>query len=342
MATNNGRVTLRDIARQAGVSTATVSRVFNEYPFVDESTRDAVRSAARALGYPIETSRRNLPPARFVLLLTRARLEQSSLGNPLFGGMLEHLLSAGAQPVLAQQGINLRLETTYMAPEEAPQYAAEAGVAGLLMSGGVQDHAFLRRLQGLRVPFVVAAAPLYALPVNFVSPDYARGSENAVAHLADAGRRSIGIVNGPPATASSDEKLRGYRLGLALSGLAYDERLVVVAEEFDPDSGRAATARLLARAPEVDAILYAGDELAFGGLRCLKDAGRRVPQDVAAIGYMDYEIARFCEPPLTTVRVDLPRVGAIAARRLADLLERPDDDAWHVYVPVQLVIRGSA
>jgi DNA-binding LacI/PurR family transcriptional regulator len=342
MPTTADRATLRDIAARAHVSASTVSRVLNNYRFVDEVTRNAVLDAARELDYPIDALRKAPTATKTVLMLSRNAFEAPGAHSLLLGGTLEHQLTHGAQSVLADAGLNLRTERDAGYPTNAAQYAAEAGMQGLLLIGGIQDPGFLEGLRAAEVPFVVVAAPVRGVSVNYVSPNYGRGIEDAVAHLAGAGRRRIALVNGPATTETSAEKLRGYRAAVALRELPFDASQLVFADAFDPDSGFEATSRLLEQTPEVDAIVYALDDLAFGGLRCLRTAGRRVPQDVAVVGFMDYEIARFCEPPLTTVRADLAHIGAIAARRLVNMIERPDGDELHIYVPTELVIRDSA
>jgi DNA-binding LacI/PurR family transcriptional regulator len=102
------------------------------------------------------------------------------------------------------------------------------------------------------------------------------------------------------------------------------------------------TQRLLAEAPDVDAIAYASDTMAIGGVSALREASRRVPNDVAVTGFYDYDIARFTDPPLTTARVDFQTMGAIAARRLLMLINEPDGQAWTIVMPCPLVVRSSS
>jgi DNA-binding LacI/PurR family transcriptional regulator len=171
--------------------------------------------------------------------------------------------------------------------------------------------------------------------------DYAGGAVQAVNHLIARGRRRIGLVNGPSTTTSSEEKHRGFRLALSLHDMLPAPLQTVVCEDFSSECGYAQTRQLLSRMPALDAIVYASDGIAMGGLRALRENDRRVPDDIAVTGFYDYELARFTDPPLTTVHIDLDVMGAIAGRRLCMLLEEPDSQAWCVTVPTSLVVRGS-
>ena len=128
---------------------------------------------------------------------------------------------------------------------------------------------------------------------------------------------------------------------MSLHGSCPSPSQIVVCDDFTSESGYAQTQQLLAQRPDLDAIVYASDALALGGLSALKESNRRVPDDVAVTGFYDYEFGRFSDPPLTTVHIDLQAMGAIAARRLCMMLEQPDDQAWCVTVPTSLVVRES-
>jgi DNA-binding LacI/PurR family transcriptional regulator len=167
------------------------------------------------------------------------------------------------------------------------------------------------------------------------------GTCQAIKHLASTGRQNIGLISGPPTTTSSEEKYNGYRLGLALCELPFDPRQVMAAD-FDADSGRRQTRALLGQHPDLDAIVYAMDDQALGGLLALKESGRRVPDDVAIVGFYDHDVARFTDPPLSSVRIDWPPIGAVAARRLCMMIDSPDDQTCTIVKPTTLVVRESS
>jgi LacI family transcriptional regulator len=227
-----------------------------------------------------------------------------------------------------------------MEPGEVRTYTNDLGVTGLVLLGGVLNHDFVCELQKAKVPFVVVGAHVLPLQVNCVVADYVSGMEQIVTHLAAIGRKRIGFVNGPATTSSSADKYRGFRLGLALHDLTFDPRRVV-GGDFDAESGYKQTLELLRSAPDLDAIAFAQDTMALGGLRAIKESGRRVPQDVAVTGFYDYEIARFTDPPLTTVHFDISEMGVIAAQRLCNLIEDPDTRPLFMVLATQLIVRQS-
>jgi DNA-binding LacI/PurR family transcriptional regulator len=202
------------------------------------------------------------------------------------------------------------------------------------------DRGFLQSLREAGLPCVVAGSLVRPLPIDSVTADYAGGMQQAVTHLAQSGRRAIGLVNGPEVTTSSAEKYKGFRLALALHDLPFTPQQVVVAN-ITPDDGYAGTRQLLQQMPGIDAIAFANDNMAMGGLSALKAMGRQVPGDVAVTGFHDYPVSRFTDPPLTTVNTNMHLIGTIAARRLCMLLADPIDEAWTILVPTELQIRGS-
>jgi len=334
------RVTIRQIAEKTHVSTSTVSRVLNNYAYVDEATRSAVLQVAQELGYPIANPRRVPRVSRSILMLVRSdgfQREQEILAS----GGIESAVSSGMQPVFDKHGIAARVQRTRMDPAEALAYANDLSVAGLVFIGGIVNHDLILELQKTTLPFVVVGAHVRPLQVNCVVADYLSGMQQVVAHLASTGRRRIGLVNGPTTTTSSAEKYKGFRLALALHHLEFDPARVIESE-FDAESGYSQTLELLKRTPDVDALAYAIDQTAIGGLRALKECGRRVPDDVAVTGFYGYNYARFTEPPLTSVQVDFQTMGGIAAHRLCMLLQEPDPQAWELTTPTTLIVRASS
>lgn len=342
--------TIRDIARHASVSTATVSRVLNQYPHVNETTRSAVRQAMVELGYPLSNARREPTANRTVLLGSRgpddgsvSRQHDSTIGTEF----ARHIF-AGAQQQLAHYGINAVLQTSGAAQNQRP---VDPVVVGQIVIGGKLTREQAHELQLERIPFVIAGGCLQDPRVNCVMADYVQGVEQAVAHLVHGGRRTIGLINGPDTTITSYEKYRGLRLALALHDLAFSPAQVLTGL-FTPEVGYALTLRLLEQVPGIDAILYGDDYLAMGGIHALKESGRRVPDDVAVIGLHEYEIGRFADPPLTSVAFDMRGMGAIAAQRLLMLIDQPaaptalpgqpDEQPWFVSMPTTLAIRKSA
>lgn len=333
--------TLRDIAHRANVSPSTVSRVLNDYPYVDDVTRAHVWQIVRDLGYSGATIRRQIPRTRSVLLLVRAEPEAGADGGPSVSRDFDRSVAAGVKAVFNQHDIATRLQQTHMDEAEIAAYAESLGVAGLILLGGMVRRPYLEALIAAGIPFVLAGAHALPLRVNCVMADVGRATEEVIGHLAQRGRRRIGLVNGPEATSTSAERLRGYRLGLAEHELPLVPDLIVRAD-FRAEAGYSATLQLLAQAPELDAILYPDDLVAMGGLRAIRASGRRVPDDVAVVGFYDYDLARYTEPPLTSLHIDMHRIGTMAARRLEMMLTNPDGHDWLTLVEATLVVRESS
>ena len=338
--------TLRDIAQRASVSASTVSRVLNNYPYVEDKTRQTVLEAADALGYRRSNLRKAADLPRTVLLLVRLK-QQSSVAGDRSGSIetglagVERAIAVGTRSIFDEIGITTRVEHTLMNPAQSLSHAHNPSVVGLIMAGGMVDGDFLRALQAQEVPFIVAGSHAHPLSINCVMADYRGGIEQVVAHLVARGRRRIGLVNGSMITTSSLEKYKGLRMALAEHGLDFlPERAIY--SDFTMESGHQQTLTLLAQAPELDAIVFGDDNIATGGLRALRESGRHVPDDISITGFHNYDIAQYVDPPLTTVEFDMNALGAVAAQRLCQMINHPDDVPWTVVLPTRLIVRDSS
>ncbi len=330
---------IRDIAKQANVSIATVSRVFNSHDSVGEATRQLVWQAAHDLGYPLEKIKSTPPISRSVLVLTR-----DADGDEPDNGLsreFERNVWVGVQAVFDEHGISTRLQRSKMRVEDALQYAEDATISGLVLLGGILNTDFLEQLKAKDLPFVVVGAYAPSLKVNCVMADVMDGMRQVVRHLAEQGRKQIVFVNGPATTATSTAKLDGFQLELSRHALPFSPELVMTAD-FSPEAGYGRTKELLARHSSLDALIYADDVIAIGGLRALSEAGLRVPQDVAVVSFGDLEVGRYATPSLSSVHYDMPLMGNIAARRLSMLLDEPDPTHWVVMRPTSLIVRESS
>lgn len=334
-------VTLDDIAKRAQVSKATVSRVLNNHPNVADTVRHTVRSVADDLGY-FRSGRRLRGAALHTVLVVGGGAEprRHTDTGQLSRDFSRHVAD-GAQRVLADYQVDARMQFSPAGKLGVLTQATQPDVMGVLLLGGnLANFETARALEQAGVHCIIVGAPLTTEEVHTVSVDYQRGIEGAVEHLARAGRQRLALVNGPQFTSTSEAKFKGLRLGLSLHDLDFHPARVV-SGDFTTAEGYQRTLDLLEAAPDVDAVLYADDYMAMGGLRALSECGRRVPEDVAVIGFHDYEIAQFTSPPLTTVRMDMRELGVVAAERLLTLLDRPRSGAWHIVQPLDLVCRAS-
>jgi len=333
-------VKLSDVAARSAVSISTVSRVLNNHRHVNEVTRRSVLEAAESLGYPIPRAALEHKDARDVVLLTMHVRDPQR--DPAVAGWesFNHLVGQGALPVLQSAGFRPRQLQPDGRPRSAEALFREAAPAGVLIVGGSVPAELVKALVGRDVPVVIAGAHADPERCNSVMADYLQGAREAVSHLASLGRRRIALVNGPATTLTSRLKADGWRLGLAVHGAVADEARHV-GGEFSAQAGHDLTIELLRRAPDTDAILYADDFTALGGIKAAGELGKTVPDDIAVVGFHNYPIAAFLSPPLTSVAFDMVRMGTIAAQRLVQLLEGGDPTPWMVQLPTSLVVRRS-
>lgn len=344
------RIKLRDIAEKANVSTATVSRVLNDNPHVDERTREAVLQAIREHGYPTPEARgrktsRDGQSQRITVAMTGVTQRDAARGSnelrSYSNNSFIELVVNGVETIARRFGVQMQIQRVPIddpTPEDLAQLVQSDGV---IIVGGIIDPRVIDVLEQASIPFVLAAARLNKREINCVHGDYIDGASQAVRALAASECRRIVFVNGPATTTTTQDKLAGYRLGLSEAGLYYDERLVITASEFHPQSGYEATERLLADTRDFNAILYASDAQAIGGLRALKEARIKIPEQVSVMGFYDEPFAPFTDPPLSSIHLDWQRVGEVASLRLIALWKGIDEERVRIVLPMALTVRAS-
>ena len=327
------RVTIQDVARAAGVSAMTVSRVLNDQPGVSAPRRAQVRAAIDSLGYRRNSLARGLKAQQSHTL----GLVVPDITNPYFPEIVR-----GAEDVALEAGYGVFLTN---AVEDQEREAAslrlmeERRVDGVVV---VSPRLPERRLHALlsahRAAVVVnrSAPPEIAGAVRL---DHVSGVMQAIDHLLAVGRVRIGVLAGPDSSFAARERLEGIRAGLEARGLPLaPDRIVKTAPTID--GGAESTARLLDRAGDTDALLCYNDLVAAGALQACAAAGRRVPEDVAVVGFDDIPFARMFTPPLTTLHVPKYDLGVNAMRILLDRIAGRNVRAEVVLRPT-LVVRGS-
>ncbi|MFD9028913.1 LacI family DNA-binding transcriptional regulator [Streptomyces parvulus] len=340
--------TLEDVAREAGVSRATVSRVVNGVRNVDPAIQDLVRRAIERTGYAPNQAARQLVTRRtttVALVVSGAGdasdTEQNAFATRVFadpffgrvvGGVVGHLRPRSMHPVLM-------FAETPEARQEVVAYLRQGGADGALIVSTHPDDPLPALLAGAGLPAVLFARPGRPVPLSYVDLAHRDGGRLAAEHLLERGCRRIATVTGPLAVAASQERLAGFRDTLARHGHPY----VPVAEGgFTVDSGMAATASLLAEHPDLDGLFTANDLMAQGAVQVLRDHGRRVPGDVAVIGFDDSSVAVTCRPRLTTVRQPVEEMAATMARLLDEHIRGERRDPTSVVFDPELVVRDSA
>jgi DNA-binding LacI/PurR family transcriptional regulator len=323
------------VARHAGVSRATVSRVVNGSTTVAEPIREAVRKAVAELGYVPNLAARSLVTQRtdsiaLILPETTTRVFSDDQFFPgIIRGVSQELEGADKQLVLLLIGSDA-------AHDRAERYATTGHVDGVVFASIHGADPLPELLIRAGVPVVCSGRPLVTSRVPYVDVDQLGGVELAIRHLLDTGRRRIATIAGPQDMVAGVDRLAGYRRVLADS----DRRSIVAVGDFTRDSGATAMRQLLADDPALDAVFVASDLMAHGALRSLREAGRRVPEDVAVVGFDDITLARYTDPPLTTVRQPIEEIGRTIARQLLRQLAGEQVEPSMV-LPTELVVRDS-
>uniref|UniRef100_UPI0031E098FE LacI family DNA-binding transcriptional regulator n=1 Tax=Streptomyces hawaiiensis TaxID=67305 RepID=UPI0031E098FE len=330
--------TIHDVAREAGVSRGTVSRVLNGGHYVSPAAQEAVNAAIRRTGYVVNRHARSLITGRsdsigFLLTEPQERFFEDPNFNVLLRGCTQ-ALAAHDIPLL------LMLAGTEDERRRITRYITAGHVDGVLLVSSHSGDPVAERLREAGVPLVACGKPIgLASKVSYVAADDRDGARDMVRHLLSLGRQRVGTVTGPLTTPGGVERLAGYKEVLAEAGLEFDERLVV-SGDYSRASGEAGAERLLAQAPDIDAVFVASDLMAQGALTALRRAGRRVPQDVALGGFDDSPAAVASTPGLTTIRQPWDRISNEMVRVL--LAQIGGEDPAAVILPTELVRRESA
>jgi DNA-binding LacI/PurR family transcriptional regulator len=327
------RPTLEAVAALAGVSRATVSRVVNGAANVKPDVRTAVMRAVEELGYIPNSAARSLVTQRTdsIALVVSEPSSRVFSDDPFFSAVIR---AVSQELEAADRQVILMLASSAAGHTRVERYVAGGHVDGVILLSMHGADPLPAALGRSRVPMVSHGRPVSALPVPYCDCDNRGGARAAVEHLIRRGRRRVATIAGPPDMTAAQDRLAGYHSALAGS----DHRPIVAMGEFTRESGANAMRQLLAEDPEIDAVFAASDLMAIGALGALRSAGRRVPEDVAVAGFDDIELARFSEPPLTTVRQPVAEVAAC----IVQMLLSPEPPTAPLILPTELVTRESA
>ena len=332
-----GPPTLADVANLAGVSSATASRVLTGSARVRPQTRDKVELAMTRLGYVRNRAARASAGQRAgSIALVMGEETVKVFADPFFGRILRTVSKALSAADLQLVMLTLHSPRDY---RTVSRYLRNGHVDGALFVSmhGRADFDYA----SLGIPLVLCGRPVArGSALSYVDADNVGGANAAVRYLLDSGRKAVATIAGPPDMAPGVDRLLGYRQALAMAG-ALDPGMIAYGD-FSLVSGQHALFRLIDHRPGIDAVFAASDLMAAGALHALRRLGRRVPHDVAVVGFDDMPSAQQTDPKLTTVRQP---VDAMGARMVSELLTQIADPAWepsHVVLDTQLILRGSA
>ncbi|SEG77277.1 transcriptional regulator, LacI family [Actinacidiphila yanglinensis] len=337
--------TLEDVARSAGVSRATVSRVVNGTRNVDPEIQKVVQEAVAQTGYVPNRAARTLVTRRtdsVALVFSvpehpaddpfMARVFSDAFFGRIVGGLLTVLRPRGVHPVLM-------LADSDAVRQELVDNLRQQHMDGVVLVSIAPDDPLPALLSEAGLPAVLFGRPTGPVPISFVDIAQRTGVDLAVEHLVSLGRTAIATIAGPHDSPAGRDRLAGFRDAMAGHGQADAPS---VAGDFTQEGGEAAMRTLLSQHPDTDGVFVANDLMAQGALLALNELGRRVPEDIAVVGFDDSSAATASRPLLTTVRQPVEDMAAEMARLLLALIDDPSQQIRSVIFKTTLVRRRSA
>lgn len=332
-------VTIKDVAKRAGVSPSTVSRVIADHPRISPETKERVRSIMAELGYyPNAIARSLVNQTSNSIGVIRARLTQEDFANPFFPAVIQ-----GISSVAHKHRLNLVLSTSStfaQEDEECLSLLRQRRVDGVILLASHQQDRLIPRLVEARFPFVLIGRYDGTEEINWVNNDNIADAQRAVEYLIGRGHKEIACLDGDPRYVVSLDRLAGYKNALERHGVDADPELVEHSE-FSVDGGYQATMRLLER-KRFTAIFAVDDLMAIGAMRALQERGLVVGQDVAVVGFNNTILGAYVQPGLTSVHVPIYELGQIAVQMLTAQIYGSGTFPDHQMLQAELVVRDSA
>lgn len=329
------QATLEQVAERAGVSRSAASRAINDAPYVSAATRSAVLRAVRELGYVPNAAARALASNQAGAVVLAVANEQAQLfADPFFAQ-----IALGISAALEETDLDLMLMLAHSVGGRArlQRRLRSPRADGIMLVSLQGDDPVLKAAASSGLPLVVGGQPLHGTVPWYVDADNKGGAALAVQHLLATGRSRIATISGPQDTQVGVARRQGFCETLILSGLPADR---AETGDFTRAGGASAMDRLLVAYPDIDAVFAASDNMAAGALLSLRAHGRRVPDDVAVVGFDDLPIAQHTDPELTTIQQPIRQLGQQMASQLLQAIAGAEPSS--LILPTRLIIRGSA
>lgn len=325
---------IKDVAREAGVSTATVSHVINGTKYVTDETRRKVLEAVERCEYHPNAHARSLASGRSNML----GLLISDISNPFFPEVVKSIESAAFE-----RGYNVILLNTNYDPDRAAEYVRRLGelkMAGVALMTSELDSELFHEITRRQVSVVFDSHDLAGERMSNICVNYAAGIEEAVRHLVSLGHRRIAHIAGSDRIPSGVIRRDAF-LDFMARYLPEEPPPAVYEGDFRLDGGRRAASEMLA-APEMPtAVVVANDMMALGAMREFRKAGLSIPGDISVVGFDDIAFAALSEPPLTTVCSPRVEIGRRVVEALVTMIEHPEQEGFEVSLPTHLITRDS-
>ena len=330
--------TIKDIARVAGVSVTTVSRALNGYSDVNKKTRQKIEEVAKELNYSPNTVARSLvmKKSKTIGLLVSDMNREGVKDNFTFEvlcGINEASANSDYDLVLFSTTSSKQSQKTYT------QLCRERRVDGVILQGIKTDDPYLQEVVESDIPCVLVDIPQESATVGYVTTDNVEGAKKAVAHLIASGHRNIAMINGHEKADVSIRRLQGYMEALNIGNLKFRPEWIKNGD-FKENVAEEVAVELLTEHPEITAVFCASDLMGLGVLKAVKKFGKKVPDDIAVIGYDDIMLASYSNPSLSTIRQDKFKLGFEAAVLLIDMLEGKEQSHARI-IDTKLIIRES-
>lgn len=334
---HKSNLTLKDIARKAGVSRSTVSRVINNHPNVSKAARQRVTQIIEDTGFHPNVAARSLAMRRTRMLgLVLPRSMSSFFTDPYFPHLTQGIAKACNEE---DYTLGLFLVSTPEDEQKIFSRVLRKGLLdGILLQSGELGDQLIDDLLKSEIPLVIAGRPFDTEGVSYIDIDNVKAAHQAVTHLINLGHKRIGTIAGAPDNTVSFDRLNGYKQALQDAGMELDETLIVKGD-YSEVCGYDSMQKLLPARP--DAVFAASDAMAIGAIRAVQEAGLNVPDDIAFVGFDDLPLATMPNIQLTTVRQPVFEFGFTAIEMLIETIETEDNEPKQVILDTELIIRDS-
>lgn len=328
------RPTIYDIARLAGVSTATVSKVFNQSGSISEKTKKKVLDISKELNYQPNVIASALTGKKTFTI----GLLIPDMVNPFFAELARNVEDRahelGFNLVICNTDNDMKKEIKYV------QLLRQKSVDGIIVATGVRNDEFLKELVVQHVPIALIAREMSVLTASTVLVDDFAGGYNATSHLIELGHKRIAIIAESMSVSSSKERVRGYKHALEEAGLSYDEDLIL-STDFTIEAGRSMALELLSRKHRPTAIFACNDLLAIGAMQAAKENGIKIPDDLSVVGFDNTILASITDPPMTTVAQPIRAMGHQVVDLITEEINQTNKIKQRIVLLPELIIRSS-
>ena len=328
-------VTMKDVAKLAGVSLSTVSRVLNDSSLVREETARKVQKAVDKLDYQINDSARILRTNISNLIgIIGAGMERPFLAN-LLKGIEAEARERGFALIYGDSDGEFKKEQNYL------NIMKQKKIDGIILITTNYYNDLLSIVKNYQIPVVFASGYISDPEISCVTVDNVAAAYDIVKFLFQVGHDNIAFIKGPDLDLlASQERLRGVKLALRLSEIEYDPKRFIEGD-FTVESGYSAAKKIIKKFPEVTAIFAFNDEMAIGAIRYLKEKNIKVPEDISIVGFDGIELGKYIDPALTTIKQSGYQLGLKSIEMLNKIINEEKIEDNKVFIPHELVVRES-